>query len=79
MIIAPKRGHSLQTFVQLFQEKYTQFTMEVQEQYDADIWEKHLYFVEQTKQHEDSAIPVASYDPDIHYPLLIKIKHGAST
>ncbi|XP_064622792.1 calmodulin-lysine N-methyltransferase-like [Lineus longissimus] len=61
IIFAPARGSTFQKFVDLASGL---FKIEKVEQYDDVIWEKHLQLL---KTSEDV------YDPDIHYPVMLKM------
>ncbi|XP_065066155.1 calmodulin-lysine N-methyltransferase-like [Rhopilema esculentum] len=58
ILFAPKRGNTLDTFVNLAN---VSFTTQVVENYDKEIWQKYQKFKEGR----------SSFDPDIHYPLMV--------
>ncbi|XP_065832755.1 calmodulin-lysine N-methyltransferase-like isoform X2 [Oscarella lobularis] len=57
---APKRKHTLQAFCKKAEKN---FRVEITEIYDARVWQKH-----------QQALTLSSYDPDLHYPLMIRLE-----
>lgn len=66
-ILAPHRGTTLQDFCSLAK---TQFCIDVQDNYDAVVWEKHQQMLPQGTE---------IYDKNIHYPIFITLKKLETT
>jgi len=65
IILAPKRGKTLQLFVQLATQH---FCVEVTEEYDSVVFSQHV------KLKEEREAQNGLYDADVHYPLLLKLR-----
>lgn len=61
MVMAPRRGSTLDAFIDVARAKG--FRCEVVERYNEDIWQRHLQLKASS----------GTYDEDIHYPILIKL------
>ena len=64
IILAPKRSGSFDRFVELARKM---FIIDIEENYDDMLWSMHEEFKSNSL-----------YDPDLHYPILIKISNNNS-
>ena len=66
LMFSPRRGCTMQQFSQLVAAD-GKMEVEERERYDGDVWKRHQILCEE--QHS------INYRPDIHYPVLLKLKH----
>lgn len=76
LILAPRRNGTLETFVEsAHQDVVTPWVVEIEENYDQHLWQRHCKLLDsglQSTAQTESSQP--EYHPDIHYPLLIRLK-----
>ncbi|ELR15726.1 CDNA: fis, clone, putative [Acanthamoeba castellanii str. Neff] len=76
LIIAPRRGRTLAAFV----ERAKQDTVVVDEEYDRLVWSRHQELLSHGisgggSAESDQTATAATYQPDIHYPWLLRLIH----
>ncbi len=80
LIFAPKRGNTFEGFVAKAREQHL-WQIEVIERYDDDVWSLHEKALQENECNGEPCLDGEgrqekqnTYDPDVHYSLLLKMK-----
>lgn len=81
LIIAPRRGRTLAAFVERAkQDTVVEWRVQVDEEYDRLVWSRHQELLSHGisgggSAESDQTATAATYQPDIHYPWLLRLIH----